>query len=77
MNTPRDSIDCAGCPACVSAAKEEAAARGERCRICLTTFDEPWPVQSSESPDLCRRCASATPSKNLGATFGRFNPEAS
>jgi hypothetical protein len=74
MSTPRESIDCAGCPACVWAEKERAAARGERCRICLTTFDELWPVQSESQPDLCRRCASATPSGGRGDTFGRFDP---
>jgi hypothetical protein len=77
VSTPRESVDCSGCPACQMALKEAAAARGERCRVCLEPFAELWPVQSESQPDLCRRCASAKPSENPGATFGRFNPEAS
>jgi hypothetical protein len=77
VTTPRESVDCSGCPACVWAAKEREAALGLRCVTCLTPFDEPWPVQSEVRPDLCRRCASAAPAGARGETFGRFDPEAS
>jgi hypothetical protein len=74
VSTPRESVDCSGCPACQMALKEQAAARGERCRVCLELFAELWPVQSESRPDLCRRCASAQPATRRGATFGRFDP---
>lgn len=70
-----EGTGCADCPACISNRKEQEAAAGLRCLVCLTAFDAPW-VESKANPGYCDGCgqAVAAPKRGLGATYGRFQP---
>lgn len=67
-----EGTGCADCPACISNRKEQEAAAGLRCLVCLTAFDAPW-VESETAPGYCNYCGSAASSSGRGATYGRFN----
>lgn len=44
------------CPACARMLKEQQAAEGLRCAVCLESFDKRYPFRSEDDDSLCKSC---------------------